>query len=153
MQLDEQVLALLSGAGVALVVGSANEERAPEICRAWGPRFVASDATLEVMLPMPAASTTLRNLATSSAVAFTFSKPTDYSAFQVKGERVEVRDLQAHEWRRARNHFDAFLVEASEVGLSPAAYAPWFPAEGQLLVARIDRAYCQAPGPKAGTPL
>jgi len=151
-ELDEGVAAFIE-TGIALVIGTANAAREPEVCRGWGPRWRAETGLLEALLPMPAATTAVQNLSEASAVALTFSKPTDYTAFQLKGECLEICGLDAAHWRRARHHFDAFLIEASSVGLDPAAFAPWFPAEGLLLVARIDQAFCQAPGPKAGVPL
>ena len=152
LALEDRVVDLL-GAGVALVVGTANEAREPEVCRGWGGLWKAESGVLEVMLPLPAARSTLDNLARTDAVAFTFTKPTDYEAYQLKGARLEIRELRAEEWRRVRRQFDAFLAEASCVGLDPAAYAPWFPAEGRLLAARIEAAFSQAPGPKAGLAL
>ena len=150
--LEESIVELLGG-GVALVVGSANEAREPEICRGWGPLWEAETGVLEVVLPLPAAQSTLDNLSRTGGVAFTFTKPTNYAAYQLKGTCLEIREVRAEEWRRARHQFDAFLVEASCVGLSPALYAPWFPAEGRLVVASIDSAFSQTPGPNAGLAL
>jgi hypothetical protein len=151
-ELDARAIALLD-AGVAVVLGSASAARWPEICRAWGPLWRADEGLLDVVLPMPAATRTIRNLEEARSVAITFSAPTDYTAFQVKGDCVSLRDVQARHWRRARQHFERFLMEAASVGLDPAAFAPWFPADGRLMSARIDAAFCQTPGPNAGVAL
>lgn len=152
LALEEPIVDLL-GAGIALVVGTADESLRPEICRGWGPSWDQETGQLSVALPLPAASVSLKNLERAPSVAFTFTRPTDYDAYQLKGSCVLVRELEAVEWRRARTHFDAFLAEASRVGLEPSAYAPWFPAEARLLVATIDAAFCQAPGRRAGLEL
>jgi hypothetical protein len=150
--LEASIIDLL-GQGVALVVGTANEAREPEICRAWGPLWSPEGGTLEILLPLPAAESSLSNLSKASPVAFTFTKPTDYTSYQLKGACAAIRKPRAKDWRRAREHFDAFLAEASRTGLEPSAFSPWFPADGRLLVACIDAVYSQAPGPRAGLAL
>ena len=141
------------GLGVAFVVATANEALEPEVCRAWGPCWNPEAATLAVVLPLPAARSTVDNLTRTTAVAFTFTMPTCYSAYQLKGHREEFREPSAKDWQRARNQFDAFLVEAASVGVDPATYSAWFPAEAVVLVARINNAFLQTPGPKAGQAL
>jgi hypothetical protein len=152
LALEESVVRLL-GRGVALVVGTASEAGEPEICRAWGPAWNTESGELSVLVPLPAGQSSLDNLERAPAVAFTFSMPTDYHAYQIKGRCAAIRQPGAGDWRRARNHFDAFLAEAARVGLEPSTFAPWFPGEGQLVVAAIDAAFCQAPGVKAGLAL
>lgn len=149
----EDSVARLLGQGVALVVGTASETGDPEICRAWGPAWSAERGELSVLVPLPAGESSLDNLERAPAVAFTFSRPTDYHAYQVKGSCVATRRPDAVDWQRARNHFDAFLAEAARVGLEPLTFAPWFSGEGRLLVAAIDSAFCQAPGARAGVAL
>lgn len=149
----EDSVARLFGRGVALVVGTASEAGDPEICRAWGPAWIAESGELSVLVPLPAGRSSLDNLEGAPAVAFTFSLPTDYHAYQIKGRCTAIRQPGAGDWRRARNHFDAFLAEAARVGLEPGIFAPWFSGEGQLVVAAIDAAFCQAPGAKAGLQL
>ena len=149
----EDSVARLLGQGVALVVGTASERGDPEICRAWGPAWNAEHGELSVLVPLPAGESSLDNLGQAPAVAFTFSLPTDYHAYQIKGRCAAIRKPGAADWRRARQHFDAFLAEAARVGLEPGTFAPWFSGEGQLVVAAIDAAFCQAPGTRAGLQL
>lgn len=141
------------GRGVALVVGTADTGLQPELCRAWGPRWDAAAGQLDVLVPLPAGDRALSNLRAAPKVAFTFTMPTDYTAFQLKGRAIEQRDPDAADWRRARDHFDAFLAQVPRVGLDPAAYAAWFPARGRLLRAQIAQVFDQAPGPRAGLSL
>lgn len=150
--LDEAVLGVL-GSGVALTVGTASPDLQPEVCRGWGPRWHAGSGILEVLIPLPAGQRALANLRDAPKIAFTFTVPTDYTAFQLKGYVLEQRDPGADDWRRARAHFDAFLTQVPRVGLDPAAYAAWFPAHGKLIAARIVQAFDQAPGPRAGSAL
>ena len=150
--LEESVVTLL-GKGAVVVVGTANEALEPEICRAWGPLWDADTGRLTVLVPLPAGRDSLDNLERSPRAAFTVSMPTDYQAYQLKGSRVAMREPRAADWRRARMHFDAFLTEASRVGLEPQTFAPWFAVEGLLLVTEIDSVFRQAPGAKAGTAL
>lgn len=151
-KLGPEVIELMSR-GVALVVGSASDGLLPEVCRGWGPRWVAQSGELQVLIPMPAGARTVSNLERAPALAFTFSMPTDYTCFQLKGRRVDVREPRAEDWRRARGHFDAFLAELPRVGLDPTTFASWFPAAGRLLTARIEVGFSQAPGARAGLPL
>jgi hypothetical protein len=150
--LDESVVALF-GQGIVVLVGTASEALAPQICRAWGPLWDARAGRLSVLVPLPAGQDSLDHLVRAPRVAFTFALPTDYRGYQLKGSFVTTREPRAGDWRRARAHFDAFLTEASRVGLEPQTFAPWFAGDGRLLVAAIDSAFCQAPGPKAGTAL
>ncbi len=127
--LDPEAAALLD-TGVALVIGTANAARVPEICRGWGPRWNAGEGALEALLPLPAAERTIRNLSEAPSIALTFSTPTDYSAYQLKGDCAALLEPEAHHWRRARHHFDAFLIEAASVGLAPRPTRRGFPPRG-----------------------
>ncbi len=151
-RLDASVLDVL-GHGVAFVVGTASPELAPEVCRGWGPRWHRETAELEVLLPLPAARSTIDNLSRAPGVAFTFTSPTNYTCYQLKGSYRRSREPGADDWRRAREHFDAFLAEMPRVGLEPAIYSGWFPADGIVIRAHVQAAFDQAPGPRAGSAL
>jgi hypothetical protein len=144
-------LAALVQSGVAVGVGTRDDDLKPAFSRGWGPEVAADGRTVTLCVSAPAGSPTRADLEGNGAIAVTFTLPTVARSVQVKGRAGEVREPEPHELERAERHLRAFIVEAEQVGARAELARRMFGDRDFVTVTlEIDEVYDQTPGPKAG---
>jgi hypothetical protein len=152
-------LTRLAATGIAVIVGTCDGERIPELTRAWGVRVSGSESTLDVCIYAGSGRRTLANLAENSQATVTIVSPSTYRSFQVKGHTVRTAAADQEDAKRVGDHQRAFVEEVALVGLPPEMARRLFQVETEdspdLMTIRIhlDTLFDQTPGPGAGARL
>jgi hypothetical protein len=142
--------------GVVIAVGTRDSALVPAFARGWGLRFVPNSREASVCVVESSAAETFANIADNQQIAVTFSKPTTYRTFQLKGRVLEVAPASTEDMATVVRHREAFLDEVGAVGL-PRELATRVIA-GELeesplvktIRVHIDAVFDQTPGPAAG---
>lgn len=147
--IDDALGAFLEGP-VMMVAAARGPDGRAAIARGLGARRNAADG-VEMFASRWQWPQALAGLAPGDAVAMTFCRPTDYSAYQVKGELIEVGPAADEDMRVA----EAYLREVSAVlvglGVQPRQIACWLTLKDLVRLAVRPRvAFLQTPGPTAG---
>lgn len=139
--------------GVAVIVGTGDADGRPHVAWAWGPRVRPDGVTVDVFLDALRAEQTLSDVKANKRFAMTVAHPVYYRSVQLKGtfRRVAQPDEADEAW--VRKHREAFLVATSLVGDPPAAIRSLWLDEVVRVSFRVEQAFDQTPGPRAGTPL
>lgn len=115
-----------------------------------GARVVAAQRHLDLMVAGWQWPETLAHVRATGRLAATFSRPSDYETYQLKGRaglrRADEDDLRLAE--RYRAEVEGLLTAQ---GVAPAAAAHWLIAR-DLAVVRlgVEEIHVQTPGPGAG---
>jgi hypothetical protein len=146
----------LASGGVVIAVGTRDAALVPAFARGWGLRFVPNSREAKVCVVESTAAETFANIADNQQIAVTFSKPTTYRTFQLKGRVLEVAPASEEEMADVLRHRATFLDEVSAVGL-PRELATRVIAgelEGSPVLktirVHVDAVFDQTPGPSAG---
>ncbi|WP_035822064.1 pyridoxamine 5'-phosphate oxidase family protein [Cupriavidus sp. SK-4] len=149
MRLSEEIRRFIASP-VMIIVGTRDTVNRPSIGRAVGARVV-DEENVELVLSAWQWPATTSNLSANGQAAVTFSRPTDYVSYQLKGT-AQLRAAAQPDLELSRR-YQAEMVELfSGLGLPAELVMPWM-SERELTVARVlvREAYVQTPGPKAGT--
>ena len=139
--------------GVAVVVATRAQDLRPAITRAWGPQLTDDGRRLTLCVEAPEGSATNANLIAGATFAATLSRPSTYSTVQLKGPLVDCHTPVAADLERVAAHLDAFLLDASTVGLDPVIGRRMAGPGLMTVVMEVTERYNQTPGPGAGAPL
>ena len=146
-------------AGVAaIIVGTCDGDRVPEVTRAWGGHVVSGGEAIEVCIYVLSGRRTVSNLAQNDRAALTMTSATTYRSLQVKGH-ASVAPAGVDDMRRVAEHQQAFLEAVASIGLPREFAARLFEPEEQvspeMITIRIafDEVFDQTPGPGAGARL
>jgi hypothetical protein len=139
--------------GVALVVATRDLDLRPAVTRGWGPALSDDGGELMLCVEAPPGSPTRDNLAAGAPLAANLSRPSTYSAVQLKGTVRDMRAPSAAELDRVAAHVDAFAVEVAGLGMDPEAARGFAGAEFVTVVVDVTERYDQTPGSGAGAPL
>jgi hypothetical protein len=115
--LDRDLVAFVHG-GVAVGVGTRDDELRPAYTRAWGPGVSADGRRVTLCVIAGWGSATRENIEGNGAIAAVFNPPTAGRALQLKGVVVASSEPEVAELERADQHLEAFATEAEQVGAS-----------------------------------
>jgi hypothetical protein len=160
MSTSAEILAELRqlGARGAVIVGTCNITRIPEVSRAWGWRVSRDGEAIEACVYARSGQRTVANVAENDRAAVTVTSATTYRSFQVKG-RATVRLADDDDLGRVAEHQQAFLDEVVSIGLPREAainlFEPEKLASPEMMTIRValDEVFDQTPGPGAGARL
>ena len=151
-------LARLGGTGAAVIVGTCDAARVPEVSRAWGFCVLRAGNAIEICVYAGSGRRTLANLAENARAAVTITSQTTYRSVQVKGG-AGVTAADEADLRRVAEHQRAFVEEVAAIGLPKEASVRLFedertdsPAMMKIRVG-LDAVFDQTPGPGAGARL
>jgi hypothetical protein len=156
--LTEELTRLAEG-GVAVIVGTRDANRVPEMARGWGVRVLPDRQQVELSIAECSGRRTLDNLTGNQQIAITLAIPSTYRSIQIKGRALETSVPLPEDLERVDHHREAFLQEVESVGLARPLAARLFAAEMEVSPAlvkirlSIDEIFDQTPGPKAGSRL
>jgi hypothetical protein len=152
-EIDDALATFLHGAG-ALIIGTRDASRAPEITRGWGLRVLDS-RTVEMCVGLPSSRRTLANLEANGRLAATFVAPIEYRQVQLKGRLVEVLEPTADDRAWVERAQQGFLRRVEPLGIAPDLCPRFWSYDDGLVKLRVavEEAYDQTPGPSAGRPL
>ncbi|MCK9519110.1 MAG: pyridoxamine 5'-phosphate oxidase family protein [Dehalococcoidia bacterium] len=139
--------------GVAILVGSADEQGHPQLAQGWGPMVAADRVHMSVFLDTARAHRTLANLRATRNVAVTFASPISYRSVQIKGHFLDTATPNATERDWVQHHRHAFLTATALIGDPLAGSRNLWMDDVIRLDFSVDRAFNQTPGPEAGNPL
>ena len=148
--LDPSVVEFIHG-GVAVGVGTRDDDLRPEFARGWGPEVSADGRTLRLCVAAPDGSPARANVRVTGPVAVGFSPPTIARAVQVKGVATRVGEPDAADLERVELHLRAFVADAVRIGARAELCRRMFVRAGLLTVQlSIAEVFDQTPGPTAG---
>lgn len=136
-------------------VGTRDAQLRPSVTWAFGVRVSAAADEMTVLVPEVEAVSTKRNLEHNRLVAFTAVDPVTHEAYQFKGASSELRPSTEEE--RAIQE-----IHRSKASSYYTSHYPHVPRElltgytvhpSTALTFRVEQAFVQTPGPKAGQPL
>jgi hypothetical protein len=146
----------LPGTGVAILIGTGDEARVPELSRAWGLRVSDNGEAIDVSVHVGVAGLTLDNLAADPRVAVTMSSPSTYRSLQVKGRAVATRAAGKKDRQRVAGHQAAFTEEVQSIGVPLDAVTSFLEYEKKIradlvtISVQVEAVFDQTPGPSAG---
>jgi hypothetical protein len=138
--------------GVAVGVGTRDEDLRPGFSRGWGPEVSADGRSVRLCVSAPEGSRMRANLDGNGAVAVGFCPPTIARAVQVKGVAMVVGEPEAADLERVERHVRSFVEGCKRVGV-PEGVSRRMYAGGAGLVSiqfSVDEVFDQTPGPTAG---
>lgn len=142
----------LLATGVAVMVGTADDDGHPSITRAWGPSFDRESSMLEVAVTAPVGSATLANLEANGRLSVTLSQPTTYRTLQTSGVVDHLGVPSGDDRRRVQDHLARFIAEVAAIGVTSGAEG-FFLDDLVMVTFVVDIVYEQTPGDRAGTRL
>lgn len=101
---------------VSVLVGTRDSRLVPEITRAWGPRVSEDRQRVSLCVPFATSRKTLDNLEANGEIAVTFSLPTNYRTFQLKGRHATAAEPDDTDLEAAERHRDAFAAVNAPLG-------------------------------------
>jgi hypothetical protein len=150
----------MAKSGVVIAVGTRDAGLVvPTFARGWGLRFVPESGEARVCVAESTGAETFANIADNQQIAVTFSKPTTYRTFQLKGRVLEVASASKEDIAEVLRHRATFLDEVGAVGLPRELATRVIVVEleaSPLLKAirvHVDAVFDQTPGPLAGVRL
>jgi hypothetical protein len=149
MRLSEEIKRFVVSP-VMIIVGTRDDANRPSIGRAFGARIV-DDENIELFFSAWQWPDTASNLVANGQAAITFSRPSDYLSYQLKGT-ASLRAAEERDMEESRRYLTRIYALFNDLGLLAELVAPCI-VERELTVARllVKEAYVQTPGPKAGT--
>lgn len=151
--IDDELKDLVES-GVAVVIGTTDADRRPNVVYGWGPRVVEDGRLLQVFLERARSAPTCQNLDATGAVAITVADPITYRSVQFKGRHRRTEPAAEGDEAWVRRHRQAFSSAVALVGDSPGVRRnAWMEDELLRLEVELEAAFDQTPGPNAGAPL
>jgi hypothetical protein len=150
MRISTELARFLEGP-VMIILGTADAEGRPAIGRAVGARVFVAQQRLELMVAGWQWPETLAHVAATGRLAATFSRPSDYETYQLKGS-AGLREADEDDLRLAERYRAEVERVLAEQSLAPGMAAHWLISR-DLAVVRlaVEEVYVQTPGPGAGT--
>ena len=153
--LSSRWLSFIQG-GVAITVGSRDENNRPNLARGQGCRVSPDGQKVTVLVSRSQAVPVLDSLSQSGAVAVVFSEPSTHTAIQLKGTDAAFASVQESDRAIVLRHTDEFVVDAGRVGYPEVAIRTlvWCDLDDLVAITFTPLAgFLQTPGPRAGAPL
>lgn len=147
--LDSELAAFIESP-VMQIVGTADAARRPGIARGVGAWCTGRD-TVDLVLSAWQWPQTIANVEENGRIAVTFSRPSDYVTYQIKGT-ASLRPASPAEIERSSGYTVSIVSTLMRNGLLPEIIAPWLTARDAVVATiRISSVYVQTPGAQAGT--
>jgi len=144
---------------VSVLVGTRDSRLVPEITRAWGPRISEDRRSVSLCVPLATSRKTLDNLEANGEIAVTFSLPTNYQTFQLKGRHAKAAEPDWTDLAVVERHRDAFAAVNEPLGQSHQRVETFWRAEIETSAVLVkilfvpEQIFDQTPGPGAGRSL
>lgn len=141
---------------VSVLVGTRDSRLVPEITRAWGPSVSEDRRSVGLCVPLATSRKTLDNLEANGRIAVTFSLPTNYRTFQLKGRHAKTAEPDSTDLTVVERHRDAFAAVNAPLGQPRELVEAFWRAEIETaaVLVRIlfvpEQVFDQTPGPGAG---
>lgn len=147
--LDAELAAFIESP-VMQIVGTADATRRPGIARGVGAWRARDPDTIDLVLSAWQWPETVANIEANGRIAVTFSRPSDYVTYQIKGTAT-LRPADDGEIERSAGYMVAIVSTLMRNGLLPEIIAPWLTARDAVVATiRISSVYVQTPGAQAG---
>lgn len=153
--ISDELKALIEGP-VSVLVGTRDSRLVPEITRAWGPKVSEDRRSVSLCVPLATSRKTLDNLEANRKIAVTFSLPTNYRTFQLKGRHAKTAEPNSTDLTFVERHRDAFAAVNAPLGQPRELVEAFWRAEIETsaVLVRIlfvpEQVFDQTPGPGAG---
>lgn len=153
--ISDELKTLIEGP-VSVLVGTRDSRLVPEITRAWGPVVSEDRQSVSLCVPLATSRKTLDNLEANGQIAVTFSLPTNYRTFQLKGRHARSAEPEGTDLAAVERHRDAFGEVNASLGQPREVIEAFWRAEIETsaVLVRIsfepDQVFDQTPGPGAG---
>ncbi len=149
--LDHELAAFIESP-VMQIIGTADADNRPEVGRGVG-AWPLDGRRIAIVVSAWQWPGTVANLRENGMIAATFSRPSDYVTYQIKG-RAEVRDAAAAEIERSERYMVAMVSALMRLGIAPDIIAPWLThRDARLVTIDVASVFVQTPGAKAGSKL
>ncbi|HCL63675.1 MAG TPA: hypothetical protein DIC56_02265 [Rhizobium sp.] len=150
--LDEDLTAFIESP-VMQIVGTTGPVRRPAIGRGVGAWRSRDRGCIDLALSSWQWPETIANLRENGRIAVTFSRPSDYVTYQLKGTAA-LRPADEEEIERSARYIVAIVSTLMRLGLAPEIIAPWLTSRDVIVATiTVSAVYVQTPGSKAGTKL
>jgi hypothetical protein len=155
VSISDELKAFLEGP-VSVLVGTRDSRLVPEITRAWGPRVSPDRRRVSLCIPLATSRKTLDNLEAIGEIAVTFSLPTDYRTFQLKGRHAMAAEPDSSDLAAVERHRDAFGMVNEQLGQPRQRVEAFWRAEIETSAVLVkvffvpEHVFDQTPGPGAG---
>jgi hypothetical protein len=148
--LDAELVAFIESP-VMQIVGTANAARRPGIARGVGAWCAGGRDTVDLVLSAWQWPETVANIEESGRIAVTFSRPSDYVTYQIKG-MATLRPADEGEIERSASYTVSIVSTLMRNGLLPEIIAPWLTTRDAVVATiAVSSVYVQTPGAQAGT--
>lgn len=136
-----------------IVFAAADAAGRPTIGRAAGARHTDS-GEVEIFVSRARWGEVTDDLGIGARIAVTFSRPTDYRTFQIKGVLTAIQPPQPADLAAASEYTRAVTGSLLELGVLQSQVDQWLACD-DLITLRFRPAatFAQTPGPGAGAPL
>ena len=136
---------------VMQIIGSANAARKPEVARGAGTWASADRKSLFMVVSAWQWPQTVANFRDNSKAAATFTRPSDYVSYQVKGT-AEMRPARPEEAERSARYMVEIVSIQMKLGLLPELIMPVLGNRDPMVITlRVASIFVQTPGAQAGT--
>ncbi|WP_332701466.1 hypothetical protein [Devosia sp.] len=153
MVVTEELAAFIESP-VMIIVGTRNAALVPSIGRAAGARADRSTSTIDLCVSAWQWPQTVADASETASIAVTFSRPSDYVSYQIKGAVMFVRAPSAHESRWSGDYVVRTSAVLGELGVSTWVIEEWLVGRDLVTIRFLaEEAFIQTPGTKAGQPL
>ena len=151
--IDPELAAFIQGP-ITMVFAFRDPLGWPTLGRAMGARPAPDGEAVDFFVGGGQWAYALEGVSVGSLVALTLADPRDYQAVQVKGVVAALSRATPEEKALASRYIDAAGAILQSVGTQPAQIAQWLDRTDPMTVVRfrLDAAFAQTPGPKAGQP-
>ncbi len=150
--LDDDLTAFIESP-VMQIVGTTGAVRRPAIGRGVGAWRSRDRGRIDLALSTWQWPETIANLRENGRIAVTFSRPSDYVTYQVKGTAT-LRPADEDEIQRSASYMVAIVSTLMRLGLAPEIIAPWLTSRDVIVATiAVSAVYVQTPGSKAGSKL
>ena len=155
VSISDELKAFLEGS-VSVLVGTRDSRLVPEITRAWGPRVSQDRQRVSLCVPLATSRKTLDNLEGNGEIAVTFSLPTNYRTFQLKGRHAKAAEPDSTDLAVVERHREAFAMVNEPLGQSHQLVEAFWRAEIETSAVLVkilfvpEQVFDQTPGPGAG---
>ena len=101
-----------------MMIATRNGDNAPSTTRAYG--CSATSSSLILYICRPESEREISNLEATGDIAATFSLPTTYETYQLKGRDAVLQDLSSEDHDAIERYYSVFFAQISVIGLTEA---------------------------------
>lgn len=152
MRIDENLARFLEGP-VMIILGTCDAQGRPEVGRAVGARVLAAARRVELAVSAWQWPQTVADVRATGRLAATFSRPSDYRTYQLKGTAT-ARDADEDDLRLSERYRCEAQAALEAAGLDASIATQWLTAQDAVVLRlQVEEVFVQTPGPDAGAAL